>query len=451
MRKIALLSALAAGCSSTTLPPSDVLFLPGQETDLWTKDPVPSKVAVDLVINGQHTPLGDGPAPTSGLSIGNREVGYGSFATFEATATDGTGSVVASGSSVTFLLDGIEAIDVPLFVGRTGGWSRPPDTLEHAHRHAVACTALHEFVIATGGDTLAGVDGSIPDFYDLAQWTTLRSQPAFPRAAKSAGVVDPQILLIDSTAASWLDLSTDAVTAATAPEGLSYAEIAGGDTIALADGTLFIVGATRAAGDPTTKVLQVAPDRTLTALALTTPRLGAGAGIVGGKLVVAGGAATGAGIEVLNDMHTAFVALGAPADPTVGLGVGELDGTTLLLGGGKDPTTGAGAPLRTLDTACGATCAPSALGALPTALTLAHVFRIDTGKLVVAGESDDGETHTFSVHTGGAMPDVAELPLRERRKGASPLLLPNGQLGLVGGLTVDGKDAPVSSIEALFP
>jgi hypothetical protein len=264
-------------------------------------------------------------------------------------------------------------------------------------------------------------------------------------------VVGAKLLVLDSTNASWLDLSTDGVEAATAPEGLTFAEIAGGDTVALSDGTLFIVGATRATGDPTSKVLRVAPDRSLHALALGTARLGAAATVVGEKLVVAGGSSMGAGVEVLNDTQSALVTLGVPADPTTGLGLTALDGTTMLMAGGKDPTTGAGASVRTLDVSCGATCTPNDLGPLPSALTGARAFRLESVKALVTGDTDDGETHSFVLTTGGAKLEISEQPLRERRKGASATILPNGQVGLLGGLSIDGSGSPVSSFEAFFP
>jgi hypothetical protein len=79
------------------------------------------------------------------------------------------------------------------------------------------------------------------------------------------------------------------------------------------------------------------------------------------------------------------------------------------------------------------------------------VFRLDAGKLLVTGDTADGETHAFSITTGDGAPGFAEQPLRERRKGASAVVLPSGQPGLVGGVSVDGADTAVSSMEAFVP
>jgi hypothetical protein len=451
MRKIALWAVLVVGCSAEPLLPSNVIFLPGQESDLWTREPAPARIEVDLVAGDQRTLIGQAPAPTSGLSVDTRQLQLRSFARIDATAFEGGGAVVARGSSATFFLDAIDAVTVPVFVARSGGWSRPPDTLEHPHKKPVVLTILPHLMIAAGGDAIPGVDGSVPDFYNAAVWSTLRSQPPFPRAPKSAGFVLTKLLVIDETGATWLDLSDESTKNATAPEGVSFAEIAGGDTIALPDGTLFIVGATRSTGDPTSKVLRIATDGTLRALALTTPRLGAAAGKVGDKLVVAGGSAAGPGVEVLNDTQSTFVTLGIGPDATTGLGLAALDATTMLLAGGKDPTTGATASVRTLDVSCGSVCTASDLGPMPSALQSSRVFRVDAGKLLITGETDDGETHAYSIAIGGASPEIVEQPLRERRKGASAVVLPNGQVGLVGGVSVDAAETAVSTFEAYIP
>src|SRR5438477_11633822 len=98
MRKIGALAVLAWGCSSPTVPPSNVIVLAGRESDLWTREPAPARIEVTLVSGDQRTPLGEAPAPTSGLTLANRQVPFNTFASFEATAFDGAGTIVARGS-----------------------------------------------------------------------------------------------------------------------------------------------------------------------------------------------------------------------------------------------------------------------------------------------------------------------------------------------------------------
>ena len=69
----------------------------------------------------------------------------------------------------------------------------------------------------------------------------------------------------------------------------------------------------------------------------------------------------------------------------------------------------------------------------------------------MTGESDDGETHSFSIVTGGAAAEIVDQPLRERRKGASAVRFPNGQVGLLGGVSIDGAETPILSFETYVP
>jgi hypothetical protein len=185
-------------------------------------------------------------------------------------------------------------------------------------------------------------------------------------------------------------------------------------------------------------------------LTLGTPRLGAAAAVVGTKLVVAGGTDMGPMIEVLNDDETAFVASSFPPDPTQGLGVTALDATNALAVGGKDPATGTAAGLRTLDVACAASCATTELAALPMALGRTKAFVLAPNRIMVTGESDDGQNHALLVDTSAAPPTFTEKVLREPRKGATAIWLPTSQVGFVGGQVV-ATGASATSIEAYFP
>jgi hypothetical protein len=183
---------------------------------------------------------------------------------------------------------------------------------------------------------------------------------------------------------------------------------------------------------------------------LGTPRVGAGASVVGTTLVVAGGTDAGPMAEVLSASQTSFTPLSYPSDATTGLGVAAVDATTAAAAGGKDPATGAAAAVRTFDTTCATDCTTTEVVAMPVALDRTKVFVIDGNRMLVIGESDDGQDRAFLVDTAGAQPTVDEKPLREPRKGATPTLLPNGQVGLVGGQLVD-TGAPALTIEAFIP
>jgi len=74
---------------------------------------------------------------------------------------------------------------------------------------------------------------------------------------------------------------------------------------------------------------------------------------------------------------------------------------------------------------------------------------LNAGQLLAVGESTTGETHVFTFDTeiGHALNEIA---LSAPRAGASAFMLPNGQVGVLGGTSLADNSA-VSSIELFFP
>jgi hypothetical protein len=248
---------------------------------------------------------------------------------------------------------------------------------------------------------------------------------------------------------------------ADAPPGLGFSEVAGADTIALADGTRYIVGATRHAGDPTAKVLRIDGNGNLRALTMATARVGAAAAVLsiadatassGSRtaLVVAGGSATGDWAEALNPNQDGFAALPITASSVAEHGLASLDARTAVVAGGKDLSTGDAAPVRVFDPTCTTGCTTSDLVMLPTPLVRTNVFVVGSGKILVVGESDDGQNHAYAVDTTAMPPMAVEQTLREPRKEAKSLVLPNTLPGLVGGIQLE-SGGPALTIEAFVP
>jgi len=459
---------LLLSCSSTPddlLPPPQAQLFVGQELDNWAVPPPATHVKIELVqsADGSRSTLTEGAAPAPNVVTATAtpttillpEQHYTGFivASFEVTATDAMGEPVVRGSTVPFQLDAIQqAVSVPIFVGRLGTWSRPPDLLEHPHLHPLVGVTLHEFVIAAGGDPVAGANTAVPDIYDGAAWLTLLGQPPLPRAPKSMVLVGSALLAVDDDGATWVNLSNDQTNVVTTlPDKLtSFSEIAGGDTITLPDGTRYIIGGTRPTGDPTDKVLRIDSQAAFRVITLGTPRLGAAATMIGTTIVVAGGTAAGPMAEVLTADELAFTPLSLPADPTAGLGLAPLDATTAVAAGGKDPGTGTAASVRTFDISCTASCATTDVATLPLALTRTKVFVVGPDKILATGESDDGENHAYLIDKSVSPSMVTEKPLREPRKGATPFSLPSGQAALLGGQRVD-TGATAATIEAFIP
>jgi hypothetical protein len=457
--------ALVFACSSSSdvSVPVQVSFLAGQEPDPFTASPSPTHVKLDLVqaADGTRSVLAEGAPSPSGIALPVQHFTAPQIARFEMTATDATGVTLVWGSSVPYLIYDIDGYALPIFVARTGGWSRPPDTLEHPHRHPVAAVELHDNLILAGGDAVPAVDPAVPDIYSVARWVTLRGQPSLPLTPKSMAVVGVALLCIDDNSGAWLELSHGLTATAPAPSGLSFSEVAGGETIALPDGTRYIVGSTRPAGDPTAKVLRIDGNGTLRAVTMATARLGAAAAVLsitdatassGNRttLVVAGGSATGDWAEALNPSEDGFTPLPITAASTAGLGLASLDAKTAVVAGGKDVTTRDSAPVRVFDPTCTAGCTTADVVTLPTPLVRTKVFVVGSGKILVVGESDDGQNHAYAVDTTAVPVSAIEQTLREPRKDATALVLPNTLPGLVGGVKLD-SGAPALTIEAFVP
>jgi hypothetical protein len=156
------------------------------------------------------------------------------------------------------------------------------------------------------------------------------------------------------------------------------------------------------------------------------------------------------GAETLNKNQDAFTALPFAPDPTTGLGLATLDGPTALLAGGKDPVTGGPVAFRTFDVTCTADCVTAELTTAPAlALQRTHVYPLASGHWLVTGDTDDGEFQAMSLQTASGTPEVIDRPLRERRRAATSIVLPNGQPAAFGGQNPE-TSAPVHSLEAFF-
>jgi hypothetical protein len=455
------------GCASDALPPPDVALYVGQEQTAWADDPQAKRIRVDLVqADGTRTPLADTDAPPpvkvddtkqpAIIPIQEQHFDRPAVASFTATGVDASGNAVLRGNSIFFGMTQIYAVRIPIFVGRVQSFARPISALNLRHLRPVVNT-VYELLIAAGGDAIPGQDPAVPEFFDAAVWQTVSSQPPLPRAPKTLASVGTRLLVVDDMGATWLDLSknTTEELAATDPP-LDFSLVAGGDTLERPGGLRYIVGATRQEGAPTDKVLHIGENRAPSILTLSAPRAGAAAVFVGTNLVVAGGSATAAMAEVLASGDTKFNALPYPPDATAGLGLAALDDKTALVVGGTDPMSGAASPMRTLDVTCAASCTPGDVGTLPLPLTRTKVFVVSPTQVVVVGETDEagltGVVHAFSIDPSQPPPfEPHEIALKVPRAKATAGILPNGQLGIVGGQLLDGTDASAKSIEIFIP
>jgi hypothetical protein len=453
------------GCASDALPSPDVALSAGQERTAWV-DPTPTRrIRIELVQLADRTrsPLADvdAPAPPKDdnpaiVPIREQHFDRPTIASFAATAVDEADNAILRGNSIFYGMTQISAVRIPIFVGRVQSWSRPLSQLNLGHLRPLV-TTVYELLIAAGGEAIAGQAPAIPEFFDAAVWQTVSTQPPLPRTPKSLASVGTKLLVLDDAGATWLDLADDTqkeLPATTPP--LDFASVSGGGTLEQQGGLRYIVGATRPDGAPTDKVLHIGQDLVPSVLTLSTPRAGAAAAVVGTSLVVVGGTTTGAMAEVLTTGATTFSALPYPPDATIGLGTAALDDKTLLVVGGKDPMTGAAAPMRKLDITCAASCTPVEVGTLPLPLTRTKAFVLAPTQIVIVGETDEptvsGVLHAFSIDPSQPPPfDAREIGLKMPRAKATAAILPNGQLGIVGGTLLDGSGASAESLEIFIP
>lgn len=440
------LAPLAAGCSANT-PSLHVEVTVGQEADTFSREPKVVSVEVRGVDPTGFASVVATAAPGGTLDFG--DVDSAAQLTFEVTGVDAQGNKVVRGQSLGAIPVSAVSGSIPVFAQRVNQWARPPGKLPQTHSGGVAGTGAERYLVLGGGALDKGALTDEVEVYDLfaLAGVALGGITSQPETMISRGTA---MLFASAKGATSIDFGTGESSITPAPSGLaSYADVAGGRAVDGSDGRTFVVGGSRATG-ATQAVLVAAADGALSSLQLTTARAGAAVVWVEGVgLVVAGGSAAGAGVEVLGPKATSFAALtGFLPDPTVGAGA-VIDGPTgvVLIGGTLD---GAPAPIRRLDPTCVNACEATPIGGSDpaVALTSVHAYTLGGSRILAVGDEPTapGQTHSFLIQLGVA---ATELPLREPRSGAAVVPAPNGTLALLGGTRLDGK--PALSVELFFP
>jgi hypothetical protein len=407
-----VLGFLASALPSCADKPSGTLAITiGGEADAFTRAPAPVKLLVEGIgTDGKSVVLGEAKLPSGSVDLGDRA--QTDQYSIKISGFDATGARILSGATPPVQLGALDGLSVPVFVQRTGELARMPSGLTDVREAPLAVLVSGRFAMVAGGKDTP----KTTQLYDIASIASLGAALDLPRAPKTVAVAGVAALLIDDAGATFFDLSTAATSEATTPAGGSFAEVAGGTAIVAPDGVTFIVGGTRAEGAKTSRILRVGSDRALSFLSLAEPRLGATATWVEGRgLVVAGGSAGGAGVEIVGAGATASTALPFAPDAIAGAGAAMLDAQHVLLVGGFDPA-GAPAPTRVLDLACGTACAPAVWShaALPIAIARPTSFSLDGGAALFVGDDASGSSHALRVSENA----VQEIPFKVPRKGA---------------------------------
>lgn len=420
----------------------------GQEADAFTADPKVTSVQITVTSPDGSTLAQTSAAPGEAFDLGviadDQQIGV------EVQGTDATGAVVLAGRSLSgLLLSGLRG-NPGVFVQRTGQWARPSGATAQAHVGGVAAAIGDRQILVTGGARASNDPATAdPTYVDGFDFLTLGAVAgsSFSRVPATLASFGEVLVLLDAAGATWLDYSAQATTVLTAPSGFDFATVAGGASVPTGrdDGRIYVVGATRASA-LTDGVLAIDADGTLTAYKLDQARRGAAAlWISGVGLVVAGGSASGSGVEVLSDTGSDF-ATGCDPDPVEGAAAVVNGSSGMKLFGGT--LGGAPAPTRSLSPGSLSSCAlvEKSAETLPVATRGAAAYSLGGDQvLVVAQAASDGETLAYLVNGPGG-DAVQALPLKERRRGAVPVATPIAGLALLGGERVsDGK--PATSVE----
>lgn len=434
---------LVLGCGQQPLGNGTFELTEGEDSDAWTLRPRPVQVLV-------HRELTDGKLElVADLAVPVRrvEIPWGATGRFRITGADQEGHVRVATRSV-----GIDPIDladleIPLFVGRSDSFSRPPGRFltPPGARPASAKLGQRYLLVARSIDDerilLGGYDFLLWRMDDAIAEVTC---PSSPCRFESLAVVGTTLFGVGSSWGIWLDLDSGASGDVVAPDAMGgFAEVAGGRTVEDDEGGIYIVGATRD-DPPTDVILHVDSEGVLTARRLNFPRAGAATlSVPGIGLVVYGGNDTAPAAELLGAGETTASVLGYDQDPVVGAVLIGAGGDRAVRAGGRD-ASGAYAPSVEFDVDCLASCTRTELDFtvdLESAVTCGSLGK----RVLVAGIGDDGSLQTVAVEEGHVQP----LPAREPRRDAVALEAPTGHLAVLGGETQSAESA--SSIELVLP
>lgn len=403
--------ALVCGIACSGDPEGTVSISLGEEADALSRSPAPTTLVVEtLGVDRAKKELARTTLPAGEVSLGN--VPRSDVGALAVTALDASGKVLLRGETLYMQWGALENTTLDVFIQRTGELARPP--------RGPGAFDAKQAIVAVGRYVFAANETST-FLYDLLNLRPLDGPPTLPRPARSLVTFDTTAIIVDENGASVFELQGRRASDLPAPSGATFAEIAGGATVRATDGTQFIVGATRTSGGPTTRIIRIAPDGALTAVALANAREGACAAWAEGRgLVVYGGNATAPGGEVIAPNATTSSALPFAPDDIRACGATALDGTRVLV---------AGKEARVLDLGCAADCKPAAWpGTLD--LARAEAFTLFPDAALVVGDDASGNTKAFRASATGAR----EIPLKTPRRGARLVALPqNGVCAIVGG------------------
>ena len=429
MKRFLLLAvfALPLACNSTDV--GTIAIITGGEADALTQSPAPTTFLVEMNNgNGTYTQVASVSASASTVGLADESEDLSEI--FRVTGFDAQNVARVQGYSLPVDLAALANATLDVFVQRKGQLARMPSPLSDARPAPVVVTSVDRYIFVAGGSDPSLASSS--QIYDLAAYAPVGSPPTLPTAPTAVAFSDTLALLFDDQGCTSFDLTDSTTAAVTPPSGGTFAEISGGATIALADGSSYVVGCTRLTEAPTPRILYIDPNGNLNFTSLSAPRLGCAATYISGTgLVVSGGSATVPGVEIVASNTATGVTLPYPPDASTGSGATVLTGTTILLAGGSNPD-GTDAGMRTITSAC-SVCTPTpwTSAGFPVVLTTAQAFGLpDLQTAFVVGSESGGTTHAFTVNQATGLTVV---DFKVPRSNARAVMLPTNNIAIVGG------------------
>ncbi|HQB42345.1 MAG TPA: hypothetical protein PLV85_02025, partial [Polyangiaceae bacterium] len=455
-RLIPLLFALLVGaCAEQDPLPITLVVTSGQEKDAFIQAPAPERFTLRLIsVEGAPSQLLQAPWPSQPITLEGLDTNQ--LAAFEGIGSDIDDVPVMRGATILHPLWAVGAQSLPLFMGRVGKTSRPDGVLPFSHVHGLSAIVSARFIVSAGGTEAYRTDGSSSDpaafsVYDVGLWQASTATGTLPRMPRAMAMVQGRwALVIEEQGASWFDFSTFESTEVAAPEALTFADIAGGQTVYGEQGEAYVVGPTRK-DLPSNIVLRVDWQGTLTVIRLGVPRVAVAATYVKGRgLLLVGGHPSEPGALLLAPGVNSFSPLAYPPDPVQGAMATSLDDERVVLAGGA--IEGTSAPTRILDLRCSTQChsvdlAPSVK---PIAIVhgLAHTTRADE-VLLVGEDGSDSTTKLVRIAELDGVAFSESVVLHEPRVGAASVPLFGRMVAIVGGRKLD--DSGVPSVEVYIP
>lgn len=419
--RLAFATAFLAACTHEPTGTFDVTT--GGEADALSRTPAPTTLVVEtLRLDGTKTELSRTALPATSLSLGSQK--RTDVGALVVRALDDEGHELLHGETLFLQFGALESTDVSVFIQRNGEFARLPNPFSNAFTPSNVGLVLDRYVLAVDDTKTA------TKLYDLQQLAPLLTSPSLARPARSLVTYGTVVVAIDENGASAVDVTTQARTEINAPSGGTFAEVAGGKTVTLGDGSSYVVGGTRTDGDASARVLRVGADGKLSFSSLITPRKGACAAWVQGRgLLVVGGSASGAGLEIVDATTQQASALAYPSDPVSGCGVGALDQGHALVAGGTLPS-GPESSVRTFDLSCAANCAPVVgSSSPPLALVRADVATMSSSAALIVGDDASGTTRAYRSTSESAV----ALSFRVPHEGGQLVRMPTGGVAVFGG------------------